>query len=88
MEDETQGRPYLEQVYPCGCRARVCECGCGSNPEIVDCTLHGSAEELLVMVKSLLTAYVGVTGIGNQVEDTLCVSAQSLIEKAEGARRR
>ena len=58
-EDEEHldlGGPYNEQVYPCGCRARVCLCGCDNEPDIVDCALHGAAEEMLGALKRMMAS--------------------------------
>ena len=66
-EDEEHldlGGPYLEQVYPCGCKARVCQCGCDNEPDIVDCSLHGAAEDLY----SLLTCLTATVEQANSLQ--------------------
>ena len=53
---EEHGSRRSLQVYPCGCEAVYCLCGCDNAPEIRDCKLHRAAEELLTAAREQLEA--------------------------------
>ena len=75
------GGPYNEQVYPCGCRVRVCLCGCDNEPDIVDCAMHGAAEEVLKALKAVLEDTRGGTTMATS--DSLWKRARRAVKVAE-----
>lgn len=53
---EEKGARRSLQVYPCGCVAVYCLCGCDNAPEIRDCSLHRAALDMLTAAKSWIAA--------------------------------